>query len=166
MKKIILLLVLITSLVSGAEFNNPYDPGAARSTLSNVTPATGRAALGLGTMAVATSTDYVATDTFIGHADATGSSVHGLGTISTVNSPVPVADGGTGATTAAAGLAALGGASSSVIIWQSSENLFATSDTASKVSVYKSGSDWVIKNNSTARTFFYHIVGTGNGANP
>lgn len=41
----------------------------------------------------------------------TPSSVSGLGTIATVDSPVPVANGGTGATTAAAGLAALGGAS-------------------------------------------------------
>jgi hypothetical protein len=41
----------------------------------------------------------------------TPSSVSGLGTMAVVNSPVPVANGGTGATTAAAGLAALGGAS-------------------------------------------------------
>ena len=55
----------------------------ADTSLSNVVPATGRAALELGTMAVATATDYVATDTFTGHTDATGASVHGLGTIST-----------------------------------------------------------------------------------
>lgn len=42
-----------------------------------------RGNLELGTMAVATATDYVATDTFTGHTDATGASVHGLGTIST-----------------------------------------------------------------------------------
>jgi len=53
--------------------------GVAANDLSNVTPATGRAALGLGT-------------------------------ISTVDSPVPIANGGTGATSAATGLAALGGA--------------------------------------------------------
>ena len=41
----------------------------------------------------------------------TPGSVSGIGTIATVDSPVPVANGGTGATTAAAGLAALGGAS-------------------------------------------------------
>ena len=85
--------------------------GIADTSLSNVVPATGRAALELGTMAVATATDYVATDTFTGHTGATGASVHGLGTIATVDSPVPIANGGTGATTAAAGLAALGGAS-------------------------------------------------------
>ena len=61
----------------------PYDPGAARSDLNNVAPSTGRAALELGTMAVATATDYVATDTFTGHTDAVGTAVHGLGTIST-----------------------------------------------------------------------------------
>ena len=54
--------------------------GVAANDLSNVTPATGRSALGLGT-------------------------------VSTINSPVPIANGGTGKTTAAAGLAALGGAS-------------------------------------------------------
>jgi hypothetical protein len=54
--------------------------GVAANDLSNVTPATGRSALGLGT-------------------------------VSTVNSPVPVANGGTGKTTAAEGLEALGGAS-------------------------------------------------------
>jgi hypothetical protein len=80
MKKLILLLVLLTTASYGADYHSPYDPGAARNTLSNVTPATGRAALGLGT-------------------------------ISTVNSPVPVANGGTGKTTAAEALAALGGAS-------------------------------------------------------
>jgi hypothetical protein len=83
MKKLILLLVLLTTTSFGADFHSPYDPGAARSTLSNVDPATGRAALELGTMAVATATDYVATDTFTGHTGATGASVHGLGTIST-----------------------------------------------------------------------------------
>ncbi|NCU30061.1 hypothetical protein EOM60_05695 [Candidatus Saccharibacteria bacterium] len=41
----------------------------------------------------------------------TPSSVSGLGTIATVDSPVPIANGGTGATSAATGLAALGGAS-------------------------------------------------------
>lgn len=47
----------------------PRDPGAARQDLSNVTPATGRSALGLGTMAVEAKTDYVATGTFTGHTD-------------------------------------------------------------------------------------------------
>ena len=86
MKKLILLLFVLSTtlcLAQGADIFSSYDPTAARKNLSNVTPATGRAALGLGTMAVATSTDYVATDTFTGHTDATGASVHGLGTIST-----------------------------------------------------------------------------------
>lgn len=39
------------------------------------------------------------------------SAVSGLGTMAVVNSPVPIANGGTGATSAATGLAALGGAS-------------------------------------------------------
>lgn len=41
----------------------------------------------------------------------TPGSVSGLGTIATIDSPVPVANGGHGKTTAAEGLAALGGAS-------------------------------------------------------
>ena len=81
---IVVFLWALTAVAFGqANQWGPYDPGAARSTLSNVAPATGRAALELGTMAVATATDYVATDTSTGHTDATGASVHGLGTIST-----------------------------------------------------------------------------------
>jgi len=85
-KKLILLLFVLSTtlcLAQGADIFSSYDPTAARSDLSNVAPATGRDALELGTMAVATATDYVATDTFTGHTDATGASVHGLGTIST-----------------------------------------------------------------------------------
>jgi len=157
--------------------------GIADTSLSNVVPATGRAALELGTMAVATATDYVATDTFTEHTDATAAhgvsgavvgttdtqtltnksisgeqinsgtvadaridsaicrdseltthanltAAHGatgavMGTTNTQTvtnktmstgctwggTAVPVANGGTGATTAAEGLAALGGAS-------------------------------------------------------
>jgi len=143
--------------------------GIADTSLSNVVPATGRAALELGTMAVATATDYIATDTFTGHTGATAThgvsgaivgttdtqtltnksisgeqicrdseltthgnltAAHGatgavMGTTNTQTvtnktmgsgcswggTAVPVANGGTGATTAAAGLAALGGAS-------------------------------------------------------
>lgn len=51
---------------NGPEFM-PRDPGAARKNLSNVDAATGRSALGLGTMATEASTDYVATGTFTGH---------------------------------------------------------------------------------------------------
>ena len=74
-----------------------FDPGAARKDLSNVDPATGRTALdaeqagvaaahvastgtdvhGLGTMAIATATDYVATDTFTAHTGNT-SNPHGV----------------------------------------------------------------------------------------
>ena len=88
MKRII-ALILCLSLVCSYGYSQQKisdgsrDHGAARLDLSNVIPATGRAALELGTMAVATATDYVATDTFTEHTDATGASVHGLGTIST-----------------------------------------------------------------------------------
>jgi hypothetical protein len=75
MKKLIFLLVLLTTASYGADYHTPYDPGAARNTLSNVTPATGRAALGLGTMAVATSTDYVATSALALRLDTTNASI-------------------------------------------------------------------------------------------
>ncbi len=87
--KRITALILCLSLVCSYGYSQQKisdgsrDHGAARLDLSNVVPATGRDALELGTMAVATATDYVATDTFTGHTDATGASVHGLGTIST-----------------------------------------------------------------------------------
>jgi hypothetical protein len=75
MKKLFtLLLVLITCSVSAIDMG-PYDPGAARDSLSNVTPATGRTALGLGTMAVATSTDYVATSALALRLDTTNASI-------------------------------------------------------------------------------------------
>lgn len=82
------VLILFGALfaVSVAAFSEqpvfgPRDPGAARQNLSNVDAATGRSALGLGTMATEASTDYVATGTFTGHTDATGAAVHGLGTM-------------------------------------------------------------------------------------
>lgn len=73
------VLILFGALfaVSVAAFSEqpafgPRDPGAARQNLSNVDAATGRSALGLGTMAAEASTDYVATDTFTGHTGDTG----------------------------------------------------------------------------------------------
>jgi hypothetical protein len=74
-KLLILLLLLVTSVTWGSDWVNPYDPCAARNTLSNVTPATGRAALGLGTMAVATATDYVATSALALRLDTVNASV-------------------------------------------------------------------------------------------
>lgn len=68
----VLILFCALFAVSVAAFSEqpsfgPRDPGAARQNLSNVDAATGRSALGLGTMAIEASTDYVATDTFTGH---------------------------------------------------------------------------------------------------
>lgn len=77
MKKLILLLVLLTTASFGADYHSPYDPGAARSDLNNVTPATGRAALELGTMAVATATDYVATSSLAARVDTINASFTG-----------------------------------------------------------------------------------------
>lgn len=87
-KKLIVIVFLLWSSAycafGQANQWGPFDPGALRNDGSNASSAaTVRDNLGLGTMAVATSTDYVATDTFTGHTDATGASVHGLGTIST-----------------------------------------------------------------------------------
>jgi len=77
MKKLLTIVLVLLACVSFAQSNyhTPYDPGAARNTLSNVTPATGRAALGLGTMAVATSTDYVATSSLAERLDTTNASI-------------------------------------------------------------------------------------------
>jgi hypothetical protein len=55
---------------NGPEFL-PRDPNAARKDFSNVDPSTAIDALNLGTMATEASTDYVATDTFTGHTNAT-----------------------------------------------------------------------------------------------
>jgi hypothetical protein len=78
-KKLIVIVFLLWSsaycVFGQANQWGPYDPGAARNTLSNVTPATGRAALGLGTMAVATSTDYVATSALALRLDTTNASI-------------------------------------------------------------------------------------------
>jgi hypothetical protein len=87
-KKLIVIVFLLWSSAycafGQANQWGPFDPGALRNDGSNASSAaTVRDNLGLGTMAVATSTDYVATDTFTGHTGATGASVHGLGTIST-----------------------------------------------------------------------------------
>jgi hypothetical protein len=87
-KKLIVIVFLLWSSAycafGQANQWGPFDPGALRNDGSNASSAaTVRNNLGLGTMAVATSTDYIATDTFTGHANATGSAVHGLGTIST-----------------------------------------------------------------------------------
>jgi hypothetical protein len=78
-KKLLTIAFVLLACVSFAQSNyhTPYDPGAARNTLSNVTPATGRAALGLGTMAVATSTDYVATSALALRLDTTNASFSG-----------------------------------------------------------------------------------------
>lgn len=62
----------------------PRDPGAARKNLSNVDAATGRSALGLGTMATEAKTDYVATDTFTAHV-ADNSDIHGCTAIASAS---------------------------------------------------------------------------------
>lgn len=80
MKKLILLLFVLSTtlcLAQGADIFSSYDPTAARKNLSNVTPATGRAALGLGTMAVATATDYVATSSLAARVDTVNASFSG-----------------------------------------------------------------------------------------
>lgn len=49
-----------------------------------------------------------------------------------------------------------------VIKWQDAQGVFATSDTASKLCVYWSGSDWVIKNNqASANQLIIQIIGKG-----
>lgn len=65
------LLIVAAAAYSDQVLFSPRDPGAARKNLSNVTPATGRAALELGTMATEAKTDYVATGTFTDHASST-----------------------------------------------------------------------------------------------
>jgi len=84
MNKNIRLIVIVFSIwaltaVAFGQANQwgPFDPGAARSTLSNVDPATGRAALELGTMAVATATDYVATSSLAARVDTINASFTG-----------------------------------------------------------------------------------------
>jgi len=58
------------------------------------------------------------------------------------------------------------GASPSVIIWQAAGNIFATSDTAGKICIYRGSSNrWVIKNNTGSTTnLFYTLLASGNGA--
>lgn len=85
-KKLIVIVFLLWSSAycafGQANQWGPFDPGALRNDGSNASSAvTVRDNLGLGTMAVATSTDYVATDTFTAHTSATGTAVHGLGTM-------------------------------------------------------------------------------------
>lgn len=76
---VIVFSIWVLTAVAFGQANQwgPYDPGAARNDLSNVTPATGRAALELGTMAVATATDYVATSSLAARVDTINASFTG-----------------------------------------------------------------------------------------
>ena len=77
MKKFLVIFLLIAAICSAASFETKRDYGAARKNFSNVTPATGRAALELGTMAVATATDYVATSSLAARVDTINASFTG-----------------------------------------------------------------------------------------
>ena len=81
-RRLILIVVALWLIAYAAHAQAPvsfgnHDPGAARKNLSNVTPATGRAALELGTMAVATATDYVATSSLAARVDTINASFTG-----------------------------------------------------------------------------------------
>lgn len=85
----LLITLAIVSLAFAAYGDQPVfsprDPGAARDDFSNVDPTVAFEALGLGTIAGAPATDYVATGTFTDHTEATGISVHGLGSMATAS---------------------------------------------------------------------------------
>jgi hypothetical protein len=76
-KQLLTIAFVLLACVSFAQSNyhTPYDPGAARNTLSNVAPATGRAALGLGTISTKAATDYVATSALALRLDTTNASI-------------------------------------------------------------------------------------------
>jgi len=93
------------------------------------------------------------------HIASTGVDVHGLGTISTVNSPVPIANGGTGQTASSAALAALGGANLTYVspavisdayagkYWAATASPAAFTGRSAHSSVVYGGKMWVIGGN-------------------
>ena len=113
----LLCLVLLSALVAFGQYavDQGVDRGAARANLSNSTALGGAASTTIDAALALNESRSQASDTIraaaiSAHIASTGADVHGLGTISTVNSPVPIANGGTGQTASSAALAALGGA--------------------------------------------------------
>ena len=90
------------------------------------------------------------------HIASTGADVHGLGTISTVNSPVPIANGGTGQTASSAALTALGGFSLNGVnnyIYQNYETAVASVDVTLADSIVSDGIYFIIVNAGANDTY-------------